>query len=64
VFSTQKASVQTLAITDLKPDEAFQDYGPEAAEGQRIVRDGIKDTIAEIWGDRDIDELAVIHRFG
>jgi hypothetical protein len=64
VFSTQKASVQTLAITDLKLEEAFQDYGPEAAEGQRIVRDGIKDTIAEIWGDRDIDELAVIHRFG
>jgi hypothetical protein len=64
VFSTQKGSVQTLAITDLKLGEAFQDYGPEAAEGQRIVRDGIKDTIAEIWGDRDIDELAVIHRFG
>jgi hypothetical protein len=32
VFSTQKASVQTLAVTDLKLDEAFQDYGPEAAE--------------------------------
>ena len=64
VFSTQKASVQTLAITDLKLDEAFQDYGPEAAEGQRILRDGIKNTIAEIWGDRDVDEEAVIHRFG
>jgi hypothetical protein len=64
VFSTQKASVQTLAITDLKLGEAFQDYGPEAAEGQRILRDGIKNTIAEIWGDRAIDELAVIHRFG
>ena len=34
VFSTQKASVQTLAATDLKLAEAFQDYGPEAAEGQ------------------------------
>ena len=31
VYSTQKGSVQTLAITDLKLDEAFQDYGPEAA---------------------------------
>jgi hypothetical protein len=49
VFSTQKASVQTLAITDLKLDEAFQDYGSEAAEGHRIRRDGIKNTIAEIW---------------
>jgi hypothetical protein len=64
VFSTQKASVQTLAITDLKLDEAFQDYGPEAAEGQRILRDGIKNTIAEVWDDRDVDDQAVIHRFG
>ena len=63
VFSTQKASVQTLAITDLKLDEAFQDYGPEAAEGHRILREGIKNTIAEIWGGSD-DEEAVIHRFG
>jgi hypothetical protein len=64
VFSIQKASVQTLAITDLKLDEAFQDYGPEAAEGQRILRDGIKNTIAEIWGDHDVEDEAVIHRFG
>ena len=63
VYSTQRASVQTLAITDLKLDEAFQDYGPEAAEGHRILREGIKNTIAEIWGDRQ-DEEAVIHRFG
>jgi len=48
VLSTQKASVQTLAITDLKLDEAFQDYGPEAAEGHRILQEGIKNTIAEI----------------
>jgi hypothetical protein len=64
VFSAQKASVQTLAITDLKLDEAFQDYGPEAAEGHRILRDGIKNTIAEIWGDHDVDDEAVIHKFG
>jgi hypothetical protein len=63
VFSAQKASVQTLAITDLKLDEAFQDYGPEAAEGHRILRDGIKNTIAEIWKNSD-DEQAVIHKFG
>ena len=62
VFSAQKASVQTLAITDLKLDEAFQDYGPEAAEGHRILKEGIKNTIAEIWGGSH-DEEAVIHRF-
>ena len=63
VFSTQKASVQTLAITDLKLDEAFQDYGPEAAEGHGILIEGIKNTIAEIWGGSN-DEEAVIHKFG
>ena len=63
VFSTQKASVQTLAITDLKLDDAFRDYGPEAAEGHRILREGIKNTITEVWNSSD-DEEAVIHRFG
>ena len=46
--STQRASVQTLAITDLKLDEAFQDYGPKAAEGHRILIEGIKNAITEI----------------
>ena len=64
VFSTQKASVQTLAITDLKLDEALQDYGPEAAEGHKILREGIKSTIAEIWGNSDADDEAVIHKYG
>ena len=63
VFSTQKTSAQTLAITDLKLDGALQDYGPEAAEGHRILREGIKNTIAEIWKNSD-DELAVFHKFG
>lgn len=63
VYSAQKASVQSLAISDLKLDGAFQDYGPEAAEGHRILREGIRNTIAEIWKNTD-DEEAVIHRFG
>ncbi len=63
VYSSQRGSVQTLAITDLKLDEAFQDYGPEAAEGHKIVREGIKNTITEIWGGSH-DEEAVIHKFG
>ena len=62
VYSSQRGSVQTLAITDLKLDEAFQDYGPDAAEGHRILTEGIKNTITEIWGDSH-DEEAVIHRF-
>ncbi len=63
VYSTQKAAVQTLALSGLKFDEALQAYGPEAAEGRKILREGIKNTIAEIWGGDD-DEEAVIHKFG
>jgi len=52
VFSTQKASIQTFAINGLKFDEALQEYGPEAAEGRQILREGLKKTIAQIWGRR------------
>ncbi len=62
VYSTQRAAVQTLAISGLKFDEALQAYGPEAAEGRKILRDGLKSAIAEIWGSDD-DENAVIHKF-
>jgi hypothetical protein len=63
VYSIQKAAVQTLAISVLKFDEALQNYGPETAEGRRILREGLKNAIAEIWGGDD-DENAVIHKFG
>src|SRR5580658_46565 len=63
VYSAQKASVQSLAIADLRLDGAFQDYGPDAAEGHRILTEGIRNTIAEIWKSTD-DEEAVIHRVG
>ena len=65
VFATQKGSVQTLAMNSLKFDEALQDYGPEAADGRKILRAGLKNTIAEIWGDSgDGDsDVAVIHKF-
>jgi len=62
VFSTQKASVQTLAISDLKLNGALQDYGPEAAEGHRILREGIRNTITEVWSN-SVNEPALIHRF-
>jgi hypothetical protein len=52
VYSTKKTAVQTVATTDVKLAEAFQDYGPDAAEGQRILTDGIQDTIAKIWPRR------------
>ena len=50
VYSTQKASIQTTALYDLKFDAALVDFGPEAAEGRKILRSGIERTIAQIWG--------------
>jgi len=63
VFSTQKASIQTLAISGLKFDEALANYGPEAAEGRRILRQGLKSTIGEIWGGGH-DRGSVIKNYG
>jgi hypothetical protein len=40
VYSAQKASIQSMAIGDLKFDAALTDYGPEAAEGRRISQSG------------------------
>ena len=39
-----------MAIYDLKFDAALNDYGPEAAEGRKILRSGIQRTIAQTWG--------------
>jgi hypothetical protein len=49
VFSAQKLSIQILAINDLKLDAALKDYGPEAAEGRKILRAGVERTIAQTW---------------
>lgn len=50
VFSTQKASIQTLATSALRFDSALSDYGSEAAEGRKILKTGLERTIAQIWG--------------
>src|SRR5271170_4214560 len=50
VYSTQKASIQTVAIYDLKFDAALGEFGPESAEGRKILRSGIQRTIAQTWG--------------
>lgn len=57
VFSTQKGLIQTLAVSALRFDQALQDYGPKGADGRRILREGLKNTIAEIWGSVDDREF-------
>jgi len=49
VYSTQKASIQTTALYDLKFDAALSEFGPEATEGRKILRSGIERTIDQIW---------------
>jgi hypothetical protein len=49
VYSLQKTSIQNLAIGGLRVDAALNDYGPEAAEGRKLLKLGIERTIGEIW---------------
>ena len=62
VFSTQRASVQTMALNVLRFDEALQDYGPDAEEGRGILRSQLKGTIEQIWGVGN-DSSSVIRNF-
>jgi hypothetical protein len=59
VYSTQQASIQTLALSALKFDGALANYGSEAAEGRRILRQTLKTTIAEIWGGSDDGDFVI-----
>jgi hypothetical protein len=62
VYSAQKSAIQTIAINDLKLDAALNDYGPEAAEGRKILRSSIERTITQIWGGSDGDFLVRNYR--
>jgi hypothetical protein len=50
VYSTQKASIQTMALNDLRFDAALQEFGPEAEEGRKLLMSGIEHTVVQIWG--------------
>jgi hypothetical protein len=63
VYSTQKTSIQTIAINTLKLDAALDDYGPEAAEGHKILKAGVERTIAQIWGGH-YDSDFVVKNYG
>jgi len=49
VYSAQKLSIQTLAVGGLKFDIALKEYGPEAADGRKMLRASLERTIAQIW---------------
>src|SRR5271156_5073679 len=63
VYSAQKASIQTTALYDLKFDAALSEFGPEAAEGRKILSSGIERTIDQIWaGAHDADFVSKNYR--
>jgi hypothetical protein len=59
VYTSQKATIQTLALNGMKYDEALRDYGPEAAEGRRLLRQGLARSINEIWSGADDPDFIV-----
>src|SRR5579864_2021975 len=50
IYSMQRASIQTVAISTLQLDVALREYGPDAAEGRTILRAGLTRMIAQVWG--------------
>ncbi len=55
VYSSQNATIQSLAAKVLQLDLALADYGPEAVDERAVIRQRLRDTIEEIWGARDSD---------
>ncbi len=49
VYSTQKASIQQLAINILKVDSALHTYGDEAAPGRTLLRDLARSGVDHVW---------------
>ena len=43
----------------MKYDEALRDYGPDAAEGRRLLREGLKRAVDEIWSGADDSEFII-----
>ena len=59
VFSSQKGLVQNLALSAMKYDELLRDYGPETAEGRKLLREALTRAVDEIWGAADDDDFIV-----
>jgi hypothetical protein len=59
VYSTQKATMQTLAFNLYKLDAALKEYGPETKDFRKQLEAGARRAIAETWGERDPEDFAV-----
>ena len=64
VYSSQKASIQTLAVSALRFDGALSEFGPEAEVGRKVLKAGLQRTIAQIWsGGYDGDFVIKNYQF-
>jgi len=61
VYSSQNATIQNYAMRVLLEDLALEDYGPEAQPARDGLRDGLQNTVNELWGPRFTDDFVTIN---
>jgi hypothetical protein len=61
VYSTQKGSIQTLAVNVLKVDNALHAYGDEASEGRTLLRDLARRAVEHVWHPEEDVTLGYVH---
>jgi len=59
VYSIEKGTIQTLALSGMRYDEALRDYGPDAADGRGLLREGLKRAVNEIWSGADESDFII-----
>jgi hypothetical protein len=61
VYSNQNATIQSYALRVLMEDIALKDYGPEAQPARDGLRDGLANTVNELWGPRFTDDFITVN---
>jgi hypothetical protein len=51
LYSTQKSELETLGARTLQLDSALEAYGPETKPGRDGLRQAIRQSYEEVWGD-------------
>src|SRR5271169_4486917 len=63
VYAGQNATIQTLASRVLQLDFVLADYGPEANPIRAQFRQGLSETIDQIWGASEGDSKFAVNNF-
>ena len=61
VYSNQNATIQGYALRVLMEDLALADYGPEAQPAREGLRDGLEQTLKDLWGPRFTDDFITVN---